>query len=64
MMNFEGWTITEATHGMDCHRCEWAADVAVSHATVTGSVGSTYTIEGATGAHSVTVTRDAENGTR
>lgn len=64
MMNFEGWTITESTHGMDCHKCEWSAEAAVSHATVTGSVGSTYTIETTNATHSATVTRDAEAGTR
>jgi hypothetical protein len=63
-MNFEGWTITKSTHGMDCHKCEWAVEAAVSESVVRGSVGCTYTFTSLAATHSATVTRDNEEGTR
>jgi hypothetical protein len=63
-MNFEGWTVTEATHGMDCHKCEWAAGEAVDLALETNATRATYTINATRAVHAATVTRDNEEGTR
>ena len=39
------WKVTERTHGVDCTTCDQAEESAVSHAIVTGSIASGYTLE-------------------
>lgn len=52
------WTLTQITHADNCGLCTQALNAAISHATVTGSIGSTYTLEYPEGEHFARVTRD------
>ena len=54
----DDWTLTRITHEVNCGLCTQALTDAISHATVSGSIGSTYTLDYSEGKHAATVTRD------